>query len=449
MPFSLPKTVLNVELTVGKTVKSPGRFCRFNALFFQDAEANVPCDGKGGSSTSLKGFTVTTNGVPDENKTYLIPTSMNGGWAIDTSSTIELTEHGLLNSVEAERTNRRAEVVVGIVKGIAGILTKASVAAAPAVKGAPPPSDEDNFKEKFLANWQLVWNFERLDPDTKKAYIAKWQQRDSALFAARAAYRELEQLGDNLNGVMSGSNGAASAATLLSESRKEITDRQDGYFLGSTETVTWSPIFEVEPVAAADLSSTLIAIGDCGAVIKDGMLLQNPLPPNMTCEKPGEAAKSVTLKVLKPKAGAGYGDIKACLDGDLLKGIPFAVPVEATANVDGFALPGQKIQIAQWGVTSCLTFPGSTYTASVSYYAPTGAIKSVKFTQKSAFSKEAVDTLAGIAGDVQKSILDAREKARQEAKNKPLEDLKFQREVLEEKVKIQAACVALKISCEF
>ena len=79
LPYSLPKTILNVELTVTKTVKSPGQFCGFADLFVPDNDLNAPCGDKTVTKTAVKGFAVTGVGVPDPNKTYLLPAASKGG----------------------------------------------------------------------------------------------------------------------------------------------------------------------------------------------------------------------------------------------------------------------------------------------------------------------------------------------------------------------------------
>src|SRR6266481_6904028 len=89
VPFSLPKTMLNVDLTVTKTVKKNGQFCQFNDLFLGAAK---PCGPQPEPETTVKSFAVTPVGVPDPSHTYFVPFSEKGGWAIDTSGAVELTE---------------------------------------------------------------------------------------------------------------------------------------------------------------------------------------------------------------------------------------------------------------------------------------------------------------------------------------------------------------------
>jgi hypothetical protein len=463
VPFSLPKTVLNVQVVVVKTAKTQGEFCQFSDLFFHNADPKPPCDGIVHFKTKLKGFAVTGTGVPDDKKAYVIPAISNGGWGIDSSSSVELTESGLLNSIDEERTNRRAEIIVGIIKGLGGLATAAlAPSQPPPVQPSGEKTEEEKkpkklndreFKERFLADWRLVWNYEQIKSANEaraEELVGLYEKRDPALFAARAAFREIEALEERLDAVMDGSRGASAAAALLAEMRNEIEKRQGTYFLGATDSLTWSPVFQVEPKENTAVTTDLFLKGNCGVVLSDASLIvKNPLPQDMKCDNPADATEHIQLSIPKAGAPGNYGDVSACPTGSFLKGIPFTIPAEATAKIETTEFPSQKVLIAQWGKTSCLAFPGSTYTASVSYYSATGAIKSVKFTKTSALSKELVDTLAGTASDIQKSILASREKAREEAKSKTLDDLTEQREILEEKVKIQAACATLNIKCDF
>ena len=93
--------------------------------------------------------------------------------------------------------------------------------------------------------------------------------------------------------------------------------------------------------------------------------------------------------------------------------------------------------------------PGGSFTASVTYWESTGAIKTAKFTTNSSITKDNIAALGGIATDLVKADIDARQRAADDTKNKDLTDLQAERQRLEEKVKIQAACAALNITCQF
>ena len=82
---------------------------------------------------------------------------------------------------------------------------------------------------------------------------------------------------------------------------------------------------------------------------------------------------------------------------------------------------------------------------SLQYYSATGALKSFDLTTKAAFTKGTIDSLSSSAG----SILDAEKKAA-DAKAKAadqLNQLDRKRAILEDQVKILAACKNLGIDC--
>ena len=458
LPFSLPKTILNVDLTVVKTTKTKGQFCQYADLFLflKDDELNARCTTNEPPRTVVKAYAVTPTGVPDSTKTYLLPPAQRGGWAIDTASAAELTERGLLNSVSDERTNRRLEVVVGIIKAVASVVARAVGGAelTQMVKAGGPSADEQRFRTEFLQDWQLLWNFDRIKASNLARatdLVALWKKLDPALFAARAAYDSITQL-DTTYGNLLGGQGAVGAVTLIAEVRNEIESRRNQFFLGTSEPATWTPTFEADP-GTDQGSINLILIDACGAklaVDANAKLISNPLPGAVKCD---EAKTLVSLKLTKTEVTLPLGKIEACVDSNkVLKGVPFIVPADVTVGLNSgsaaLPLPGVQIQISQWGKTSCLTMPGASYTAAVTYWASTGAIKSVKFTNKSAFSKETVDALGGVVGDVQKAVLDSRKKAAEDAQSKDLNELRAERERLEERVKIKAACATLGITCE-
>lgn len=464
LPFALPRTVLHVELTVVKSTTAPGHFCAYGDLFLGGAQGNVfcPADLDAETETVVKSFTVTPVGVPDPGRTYLLPAAQGAGWAIDTSSAVELSERGLLNAVAGERANRRADVVIGAIRGGAALLVR-SIPLAAGPRAESMDRDEDEFKNTFLADWQLIWNFERLTrqkPRRARALVDTWTRRDPSLLAAREAYGDISALTDTYRALLSG-KGTESVAVRLAQLKDEIETRTSWFFLGVSESATWSPVFEVDPGKLdvdpeQALRFPLVRIGDCGAALADEAagirLLRNPLTASVAC--PADAADlfpiSLSLKKRAP-ATLNLPDVDLCADSArVLKGIPFVVPADVVASLDGMPLlPGQQVQLSQFGKTSCLTVPRGSHTVAVTYWASTGAIKTVRFTGRSAVTRESVDALSGLAGDVQTAIGEARAKADAEARNRDLNVLRAARERLEERVKIQAACAALKVTCEF
>jgi Domain of unknown function (DUF4831) len=459
VPFYLPKTILNVDLTVSKTVKKNGQFCRFNDLFLG---ADKICAGQPESETVVKSFAVTPVGAPDLAHAYFIPATEKGGWAIDTSGSLDLTERGLLTSVDSGRVNRRFEVIVSALQAVAGV-SKAIFFNALAPPPPPPPAEPTSGKEKapgsedsqafiheFLKDdWMLVWNFHKVmdaKPDRASALVTLWKRSDPALLAARQAYAGIEKLNTAYERLLGG-EGAAGAATLVVEVRKEIDDRRKRYFAGTSDSATWSPKFEVDPIEG-DLP--LIQIGSCGAKAVSGVkVISNADPGDVKCD---DASNPISLTLNKMAAPiADIGKIDACLNQGIMIGIPFTQPAEAAATLKGLEGPvsGIALQIAQWGGQSCLPVPGGSFTASVTYWESTGAIKTAKFTTNSSLTKDSTSALGGIATDLVKADIDARQKAADDAKNKDLADLQAERQRLEERVKIQAACAALNITCQF
>jgi hypothetical protein len=241
--------------------------------------------------------------------------------------------------------------------------------------------------------------------------------------------------------------GAAGASTLVVEIRKEIDDRRKRYFSGTSDSATWSPTFEVDP---SEIDVPLILADSCGAKAAAGVkIVANADPGDVLCDT---ASKPISLTLKKtPLPNVEIGKLDGCLSDGVMTGIPFVLPGGASVSVKGVDVPlaGISVQIAQWGGQSCLPVPGGSFTASVKYWESTGAIKSISFKSSSSVSKDNVAAIGDIATGLVKTDLDARQKAADDAKNKDLNDLQAERERLEEKVKIQTACAALNITCQF
>jgi hypothetical protein len=457
LPLTLPKTLLSIDLTVTKTVQYSGAFCTYADLFEQESISSDfvgKCHDQPKSETGIDAFSATPTGVPDPALNFLIPPNRRGGWGIDASTALDFTERGILNSVEDERTSRRFELVSSIIGSGLGLVPKFGLSDGINKIPPPPPNDvgkfdDSRFRKEVLTDWRLVWNYERLSTERKKMFVDLFTNKDFKFAAARNAYAEIEALRKRYQSLLDGQGGAGSA-TLLPQVQNELESALKRYFLGFSKSVSWAPTFEVDPQEG---EVPLVLLSDCGAKLPsktNARLSKNPITPDISCD---DAAIPVSLRMTKETMSLpDLPAIATCLDKDskLLKGIPFAVPADVRlALTNASDMPEQLVQVAQMGKQSCIPLPGGSYTAAVTYWASTGAVKSVKFTNKSSLSKDSVSALGSMASDFQKAIADSKQKAEDAAANKDLDALKSQRERLEERVKIQAACSTLNITCDF
>jgi hypothetical protein len=311
---------------------------------------------------------------------------------------------------------------------------------------------------------RLKENFQLLGDDAKKTYQETWcavgTEKYKRLFLAIRSYSSIAKNADRLSEMLGGGVGGASAATLMTELRKEIDADLASDFLGAKTKDQWSPAYEITPAwPATDASYTLFQLSACGISAETAQPVRNPLD-TLKCEQPATSASELKLTV---KTASGQPPARANekpAEGALYYVRPEAVLIElegtcaAGAATTACNVAAQPALLAQWGVEAALPAAGS-WSYTVSLYEATGALKTIKLSSKAALSPATIDSAFGVAN----TLLDAKAAADAAAQKKAaaaaaasdeLTKLTRAREILEEQAKIRALCQDLNQStCEY
>lgn len=483
--YSLPKTVLVVELQVERTNFIPGRYCDFLDLFLPEVELVGPCQTKDNSDpgqdrvaaknrTAVQGYSVALRGVPDTSRTHDV--AFDGSWNIDRTDSLSLTEGGTLTGAEMQRINRTGEIVLGVLSNlakIAGRFVFGGGSAVPSSTAADAP---------WIRLPALKENFDLMSTARQGAYTALWATTEGKARLTLAS-RSYEALGDDLDvlSVVLGGTGAQGAQTLVAELRKQIDARLADDFVGSKAKDTWSPTYELAP----DVPSTgqtqrnykLFDIAGCGISVESTQPVKNVLSVLRCGDLHGATASGVELTVattsgvapsreatpdkaddptavlyvIRPEpvllnlAGICRSDVTLLAHGGT------AAPTVFKESSSACNLVPQPTLLAQWGVQSPLSAAGKDWTYTLALYEATGGVKTIKLSSKAALDKGTVDSAFGIAN----TLLDAKDAAAAEAKKgaaaaaaaaDELTQLTRARQILDEKAKIKKLCDELGLT---
>jgi hypothetical protein len=487
--YSLPKTTLVVELQVERTNESPGKYCDFLDLFFPELEAAAACQSGDNPMpgeqlvaakrrTTVQGYGMILKGIPDPSRTHDV--TFDASWNVERTDSLALTEGGTLTGAEMQHTDRTGEIVLGILANVAKIAGRFVFGGGDeplAFSSAPP----------WIRILVLKENFSFLSPSRQQAYAALWETREGKARLALAT-RSYETLGSDLgilNNVLGGV-GALGAQTLVTELRKQVSDRLTDDFLGSKTKDAWNPIYEFTPdmpmSPATSQTYTLFSFAGCGVSAESLQPVKNRLGALHCADLNGVKAVDVTFRVktasgavasrvTTPDAPPALSDVLHVirpepvlvnLQGSCRADVTILVPAGSAQKPTVGAESSQPCNIvdqqsllAQWGVQAAIPKAGKDWAYTVALYEATGAVKTIKLASKAALDKTTIDAAFGIAN----TLLDAKDTADAEAKKAAdaaaaaadeLAVLTRSRQILDEKAKIKKLCVELGLTtCEF
>jgi hypothetical protein len=120
--YSLPKTVIDIEIPIIKTIKSPGKYVDFAECLF---DGNIIKEEK--TSFNTGDVNITTRHIPDEEQIYNI--QIGGWWFFQTrDAVIKLTEDGLLTGVVDSVEDKTIEFTVKTLATGIGVAAKYALA---------------------------------------------------------------------------------------------------------------------------------------------------------------------------------------------------------------------------------------------------------------------------------------------------------------------------------
>jgi hypothetical protein len=487
--FTLPKTVLSVDLTFERKLETEGTYCRYNKLFWPWVKA--PCtkkvDGTPKSdppkpTIALSAMAVTTRGVPDPTKRFVLPVSSQ--IMVDSSDSIDLTESGTVSGAESTRTGRTTEVILASLDAAAGVAGKLMAAGS---ASPPPKAAPEAFIEQFVKGLappdadQLRSNYTLLTPDEQTEYDKLWKAPSADgyrdLLNARQAWLQISAAKARRTTLLEGKSNLGTGVTDMLKANTDLIDQlKNSAFLGGEKTTPWNPVFDVTPdeikpagwhASGYKLEITLFNMGEAcfdapNSSAKNSSLAKNSIPDAVTCKSGTPSARTpVTLRLEAADADQLAYVIDSYYDKPADPSYPFTIPASVKVSVSGIpensSLP-QTVAIAQWGTLNHLPVGKSSKgkTMKVTYYEATGALKSVKFGSDAPLNKGVIDSLAGSAN----AILDGKLKAdatnaanaaastaATAAATDELAKLTRLRQILEEKDKIAKLCAALGLSC--
>ncbi|MDQ2711985.1 MAG: DUF4831 family protein [Acidobacteriota bacterium] len=467
--FTLPKTALDVSLSVNTVQKMPGKYCEFNDLFWPGHEA---CDKdfkpaekreRSKPEISLTSMVVATHGIPDVDKRFVLP--ITSKVTVDSSDSIDLTESGSVTGAESTQTDRTGELVLGAVNTIASIAGKA-------IGGAKAPkiqlsADFSKFIDELAGHLgdpedqhRLKRNFSQLDAKRQAAYttLKDGDERYQELLRALQVWEDIQVLIQRRDAILTGTgSNLGTGITDLLAANNSLLDKAVGEsFVGTTRTVTWNPTFEIIPdrKTPGNWSPENIELFSKNGVKGCFLSVSSTLIKNSLTKECGsqDAAEPVRLKL----EAADTTQLASVIGGFYSKpeqtSYPFNIPANVRVSVTGLgSVPPQTVMLAQWGALNFLPVgkPAKGKTLKVTYYEATGALKSVKFSSDAPLNKAVIDSLSVSAGAVQTGQLkaDADEQKKQAAAADELAKLTRHRQILEEQDKIAKLCAHLGITC--
>lgn len=492
--YTLPKTTMVVELQAERVSEARGRYCDFLDLFFPELEPAAACQAKekdkpdplpgdrlvaAKSRMSVQGYGLTLKGVPDSTRKHDM--SFDDSWHVERSDSLSLTEGGTLTGAEMQRTDRTAEIVLGVFSNVAKIAGRFLFGG-----GDKPLTDKPDAPpwERVAA---LRENFSFIAKERQNKYTALWSDTSGTgrarLALAARSYATLVADLATLNTVLGGV-GAQGAATLIPELRKQVSDRLADDFVGSRTKHTWTPIYEFTPdfdpkAAASPTAQTyrLFSFAGCGVTSEAMQPVKNTVGALWCADASG--ATPVELTFVVKTASRGPASRLSTPDTPDPSGVLFVIrPEPVLANVSGScraavtvlepSAPGgtpaiadqstqpctivdQAALLAQWGVQASIPKAGKDYAYAVTLYEATGAVKTIKLASKAALDAATIDAAFGIAT----TLLDAKDAADAEARKKAdaaaaaadeLAVLTRSRQILDEKAKIKKLCAELGLT---
>jgi hypothetical protein len=478
--YALPRTVVSIDVPIDLTESKPGAYADYAPIFFPERKAVKTAEKK----LSVKLAKFSTFGEPDPSAVYYV--KVVGGAAVDWSRTFQLNEDGTITSGKEQADNQISDIVLGTLSAAAGLAAKGIGAAAPCpaaisgeqailcylnALGAEYADNFENLKSKDQALFDRI--IAKNTQDTNGSYTVKL---NAAITKAVESALKIVLLTNQRESMLTNPMPAVNLSdAIFTRIDALITERVNG-FTGTETKSTWTGSFEVRPKQVTDIV-LLFKINPPGGlcVVTDVAGKEQP-PSNFlynfgTSEKPdtpvycksgGDGLMDVRVQFSPAKADADQmltrirNNYNVVADEDTTpfkeeRSFRFRIPAYVKASLvteaKGSIGSETRILVGQFGSIVALpaTPGGKSSMYSLQYYASTGALKNFDLTTKAVLTKATVDSLNGSAA----SILDAEYKAAQ-AKAKAadqLNQLDRTRSILEDQVKILAACKTLNIDC--
>jgi hypothetical protein len=492
--YALPRTVVKVDVPVNRVEKTPGEFVEFTPCFFPNENFIASPSKEFGIAADKIKFDTTF--IPDTQQVYMIKT--NGGKFETKSLELALTESGVFVKASAETTNQAIDVLTSTIKSGVGLLAKASGLGILGSEAESKNRLNENLRNARLdcikqlekhkladeTDAKLKKRDERVASRLKAAASPKPKPTpratptfvldpcgeggddsacDEKFQKALALFQQIATLQARRTAILDTAtpNATVPADTLklmLDELDKTIKDLKQSGFLGTKDTLTWTGSFRLNPIDPAKMSVQLFSIlkdeGICAILAPDQGVFLSQLDPRFTrknkpCSKPG---KPVWLEMKKGEDGEGgpggsllsdkVKDARLKQTGD--RGLYYRVPGRAFAFIYQESAKARSkdelgrapLSIAQFG--EVVSLPASAGGRKTKYtldlYESSGGLKNFVMGSSALIEKTNVEDLTG-AAETAIEAKGERKKAKEPASE--LDQLKQQREILEEKKKIR------------
>jgi hypothetical protein len=489
--YSLPDTVLQVEVPVVKTTARQGEFADLVPHFFPGKTADPES-----TTYTLGEARFTSRGVPNPNNVFLV--DVKGGRFEDKKFGMKFSDDFVVNEIQAESVHRGGELLGQALKTAAAIASSAAfnmagTASLLTESGARPPEkkslekvpcavseaearalwhlDEAGLaaycsmsvahRERFLTlTTRFQAEFFRYAVTAAKVDVAKADK----FFRGAAAYeriRNLQKQREDLLGSTPSADTRPEYMKLLLEETTATIKAYMSQFLGTKkEEEIWVANYEIQPPAwAPPAPPASVSVSLFGLAPKKGIctppagtpppipLRENTPPPADYVHPCGAEDEAQPVNLVLAQQTTYAATIASTRPSS---GIYYRIPGKASLTLRlgtveiGKALPS----VAQYGPIASL--PDSTGGRKTQYtvelHAATGAIKSFTMAGDAAIEKaNIVDVESAATGLIDAAMKKrAADEAEALAAKDELAALEKRRKILEERVKIQAARETLR-----
>lgn len=455
--YTLPRTVVRLELPVERVEQKPGRHALVADLFFPD-KSRVRANASP-LTFRLKKATISTFGEPDPDQIFLV--KAEGGGAIDQTMTFDYTEQGALLGAQATVDNQTADVLLGILSAATGIITR--------IGGGDNCTAEEQKKKAlwcFLSHPELRENLDGLPPKRQDELNALYGTNVDAFKAARVDYDAIRKYINETTEFRESIDLPADAETsreFIVRERDRLADEMIAkLFVGKKSTSSWTGIWALRPgrkpfddvikaTGALHTDHVLDFVTDKGICKVVADLRGHDAPPP---EFQAEAGDCTTVKSVKVDyALDGADQIASRTYANFRQPTPasfrYAIPsqIKLTLKEDATERAQARAMISQFGWIAALpeTLGGKAVTFDLKFYETTGGLKTFKLASKPLLTKGLVDGLSSSAN----AFLDDRKQDKKDADTKAdrLTQLERERKLVEEEYKLRDFCIKLGVEC--
>jgi hypothetical protein len=400
--YSLPKTLIRIEIPIISTTEIPGPLFENKEWFYEAVEKiGLTTDEitKTESTTYRLGdAAISTITLPDENNTFFI--ELDVGRTKDLNLTLQLNKEGLLESAKSDSTDRAFDIGVKLAKSTASIAGK--------MIGAPPMTALTPDKRKMTKRDKVEQNIIEID-----------SIRKSRLLLISGPLKQM--LGgfhpDTLKLML----------TELDKKEQQLTNA----LRGITTEKEWTAIFEIEP-KTIDTGAELLHFSDRTGIAKLGGYCVNDFsnPFKIISD---ETADLIEMRISAKKQPATIiGPNDKNIDGSFFYRIPVQTHVEIKRNKKTFI--AENVHLAHLGPIRQLPkdFKSKFALLDLSFYTDTGGIKKFDTQLKAGDIGEAVESISTSAGEMTEKILKVDQELLVLERKKKILELKNQIKQLEQ-----------------